>query len=88
MKITVTRAELRTMSAGFAKIVPGKSSIPALGCVRLDVRPDGLVAHATDLDQRASYRFERPRSKASARSSCPSSSSGTTRRAPPPSGSR
>ena len=60
MKITVTRAELRTMSAGFAKIVPGKSSIPALGCVRLDVRPDGLVAHATDLDQRASYRFERP----------------------------
>ncbi len=60
MKITVSRAELRTMIAGFAKIVPGKSSIPALGCVRLDIRPDGLVAHATDLDQRASYRFERP----------------------------
>ena len=60
MKITLARAELRTMATGFARIVPGKSSIPVLGCVRLDVRPDGLVAHATDLDQSASYRFERP----------------------------
>ena len=58
MKLTIPRGELKAATAGFSKIVNGKShTLPILGCVRFEHNGDGLVAQATDLDQYCSYRF-------------------------------
>jgi hypothetical protein len=58
MKITLTKAELRNAVAGLAKIIPSKTGIAALGCVRFYVEGGDLKAQATDLDQTLVFRFD------------------------------
>ena len=58
MKITMTRGELRNAVSGFSKIIPSKTGIAVLGCVRFYVEGGDLKAQATDLDQTLVYRFD------------------------------
>lgn len=58
MKITLTKAELRNACAGLAKIIPSKTGIAVLGCVRFYVEGGDLKAQATDLDQTLVFRFD------------------------------
>ena len=58
MKITLNKAELKDALQGFAKIVPARTGIAVLGCVRFYVEGGDLKAQATDLDQTLVYRFD------------------------------
>ena len=58
MKITLTKAELRNAVAGLAKIIPSKTGIAVLGCVRFYVEGGDLKAQATDLDQTLVFTFD------------------------------
>ena len=58
MKLTVTRGELKELVSGFAKIIPGKTGLSVLTCVRFAIENGDLTAQATDLDQTAVYRFD------------------------------
>jgi len=58
MKITLTRGELRNAVAGLAKVIPSRTGIAVLGCVRFYVEGGDLRAQATDLDQTLVYRFD------------------------------
>jgi DNA polymerase III sliding clamp (beta) subunit (PCNA family) len=49
---------LKEAVSGFNKVIAGKSTIPVLGCVRLDAGKDGIVAQATNLDEVVEYRFD------------------------------
>ena len=59
MKINITRNELKLMATGFSKIVPGTKGPACCGLVRLSVRNSILTAQATDLDQTATFQFEK-----------------------------
>lgn len=61
MKLTVTRGELKDLVPGLAKIIPAKTSLSVLGCVRFAVEDGVLTAQATDLDQTAVYGHGRKR---------------------------
>ncbi len=58
MKITLTKAELRNAVAGLAKIIPSRTGIAVLGCVRFYVEGGDLKAQATDLDQTLVFTFD------------------------------
>ncbi len=59
MKITITRGELKLMTAGLSKIIPSRANIPVLTCVRFAVQDDNLTAQGTDLDQSARFFFDK-----------------------------
>lgn len=56
MKLTINRKEIKTAVAGLNRIVASKTTLPILGCIRLDVNGT-VTATATDLDQTARYEF-------------------------------
>jgi DNA polymerase III sliding clamp (beta) subunit (PCNA family) len=58
MKITITRGELKLMTAGLSKIIPSRANIPVLTCVRFAVADGSLTASGTDLDQSAKFWFD------------------------------
>ena len=58
MKITLTKAELRNAVVGLAKVIPSKTGIAVLGCVRFYVEGGDLKAQATDLDQTLVFTFD------------------------------
>jgi DNA polymerase-3 subunit beta len=49
-KIVVTRDALTPALARAAALVPGRTTIPILGCVKLEMGPDGLTLSTTDCD--------------------------------------
>jgi len=57
VNITLPRHELREAVQGIGKVVSGKSTLPALGCVRFDAGKN-VVAQATNLDEVVEYRFD------------------------------
>ena len=58
MKITLTKAALRDAVPGLGKVVPTRTNLAVLNCVRFAVTGDSLTATATDLDQTLVCRFE------------------------------
>jgi DNA polymerase III sliding clamp (beta) subunit (PCNA family) len=58
MKISITRGELKLMTAGLSKIIPSRANIAVLGCVRFAVQDGSLTASGTDLDQSARFWFD------------------------------
>jgi DNA polymerase III sliding clamp (beta) subunit (PCNA family) len=58
MKVTITRGELKLMTAGLSKVIPLRPNIAVLGCVRFAVESGTLTAQGTDLDQSARFWFE------------------------------
>jgi DNA polymerase III sliding clamp (beta) subunit (PCNA family) len=57
MKLSIPRKEIKTAVAGLNRIVASKTTLPVLGCIRLDVNGT-VTATATDLDQTARYEFK------------------------------
>lgn len=58
MKITLTRSALRDAVPGLGKVVPTRTNLAVLNCVRFAVTGDCLTATATDLDQTLVYGFD------------------------------
>lgn len=56
-EITLPVGELKTALAGFNKVVSRGTSLPVLGCIRLQPAPDGVDLQITDLDSFATYRI-------------------------------
>jgi len=48
--------ELKIALAGFNKIIPSRTSIPALGCVRVHATSDQVQLQATNLDEFAAFQ--------------------------------
>ena len=57
MKMSIPRRELKEAVTGFSKIIAGKSTLPILSALRLESDGAKVVAHGTDLDQKAEYTF-------------------------------
>jgi DNA polymerase-3 subunit beta len=58
MKITLTRRDIKSMTTGFSKIVPGKGTLAILSCVCFRSYNSKVTAEATDLDQTAIYSLD------------------------------
>ena len=58
MKLIIPRNELKTALDGLSKVVPRKTTLPVLQCIRIEATDGRVQAFATDLDQAVSYRFE------------------------------
>ncbi len=58
MKITITKQEMKMLSAGLAKIIPPRANIQVLTCVRFAIEDKTLTASGTDLDQTAKFWFD------------------------------
>jgi hypothetical protein len=50
--------ELKATIAGFHKVVGGRITLPALGCVRVQPSPEGVELQVTDLDSFATCRIK------------------------------
>ena len=57
MKITFSRGGLRDAVPGLGKVVPTRTNLAVLNCVRFHSDGEGLTATATDLDQTLVYAF-------------------------------
>ena len=57
MKITLTKAAIKDAVPGLGKVVPTRTNLAVLNCVRFAVSGDCLTATATDLDQTLVYAF-------------------------------
>lgn len=57
MKITITRGELKQMAAGLSKVIPVRTNLAVLACVRFAIEDGKLTATGTDLDQTAVFSF-------------------------------
>jgi hypothetical protein len=50
-------SELKSALAGFNKIISSRTTLPALGCVRVAPQPEGVHLQVTDLDSFATCRI-------------------------------
>jgi DNA polymerase III sliding clamp (beta) subunit (PCNA family) len=55
--IELPAGELKTALAGFNKIVSSRTTLPVLGCVRIEPHPEGINLQVTDLDSFATYQI-------------------------------
>ena len=58
MKLIIPRTDLKTALDGLGKVVPRKSALPVLQCIRVDGTIGQVRASATDLDQVVACRLE------------------------------
>lgn len=57
MKLNLSCQALKDALAGFSRVVPSRSRLPVLGCVRIEAGRDGAVAEVTNLDEHLRCRL-------------------------------
>lgn len=56
MKLTIDRKQIKEAVAGLSRIIPKRSSLPILGCVRIAADGNGCTLAGTDLEQTLAFK--------------------------------